>query len=374
MKWTKLLPISLFVIVVAGAIIPPTAFSSGERTYITALTGNVQIKRRFWWGYRQADLNETLWREDKLWIRDTQSSATVICNSDPQQRWTVPRRQDVPVTEGCPNTSYRPEDNLAPGRDPKNENLPYLIRSRNSALFLDEPLRLSWNPVDGATHYDVEIRYLARTILKERFLDTAAEFQDLSDLRNDRDYFVIVTASTGISAPESPNLDPAPIISFLNDEQAREVRRRIAEIESWQEAKEAKVFAIADLYRNYGLYQSAIDVLKAAIEDGTGNVSIHQLQSEIYLEVGLETAARESYLNALRVAETEGNLAYQANFQEQLGKISYYLEDYREAITWLSSAIDSYQDLLDVSVPENQEKLSDLEELILDSQNRIPTP
>lgn len=372
MKWTHLLSLSLLSAIVANAIFPSAATSLRGRTYIVALTGNVQIKRRWWLGYRQVSMNETLWREDRLWVRNVQSAATIICNSNPRHLWQVPRRQDVPVTEGCPEAFYRDEDSLAPGRDPKNENLPYLIRPRNTALFPDQPLSLRWNPVDGATYYDVVIKNLSRPVWETRVSEPIAEYPDVDELERDLDYSVVITANTGASAPEDPALDPVPTFSLLSDEQVEEVRAELAEIEDWGLEDEVKAFARADLYRRYRLYQSGVDVLELVIEAGSENVAIHQLLAELYLEVDLPWQAKESYLIGLDFAKAEGDFAHQqAEIQEQLGLISHYLADFEEAVNWLREAETNYRELLDPTIRENQEKLTKIEALIQSSQELI---
>ena len=357
--------------VTASLLTMQPALSLGSRTYIADVTGNVLIKRRLWFGYRKANVNDSLWNSDSLWIRDADSSALVICHSDAADTWQVPHGRQVSVNEGCLNTPYRVEDTRPPGRDPINDRLPYVIRSRNSRLFKEKPLKLSWNSVEGATYYKVEIRDFFKSVIEETVFGTEIEFADLAHLDTDSAYSVIVTANTGLSAPEDPEYDSAPKISFINIEDTILIQRQLDSIEALRLSDETTVFARADLYRRYRLYQDATDILEEAIQSGSESAAIHELNAEIYLLVGLERHAINSFVDALDLLESARNIEQQAEIQEKLGRLSRNLVDYESAATWLSMAKENYEEILNLNVVESRELISELDFLIRDSQDRL---
>ena len=294
-------------------------------------------------------------------------------SSDYENPWYVTSQgRDISVAEGCTNVSYRTEDSLAPPRYPVGRSIPYLIRSRNSALLPNQPLRLSWNPIEGATYYDVKIQYLARSpVIERKVYGTELELDDLTRLTADQDYFVTITASNGVSAPENLNIGSAPVISLLGSERVTELLNKASAIKELNLEDGSEAFSVASLYRSYRLYQEALDMVEIVIQAHPQSVSVRQFQAELYLQMDLVQFAKESYVQSLGIAESKGDIAQQAEIQERLGKISRNLEDFAAAVDWLEDAHANYQEILDLDVLENEERLNDLEELIQDSQKRI---
>jgi len=369
MKRKHLLSVGLLSAILGGAIAPVAAPSAG-RTFIESLSGNVQIKR-FWFIWVQVDSGELLQPDDKLRVGDNQSSASVLCNG--QTRWSVPIGREVAVSEGCHNNGYRIEDPLAPSRGTENQQLPYLIRSRNTSVFPNLPLTLEWNPVAGATHYDVAVQYLSRPpIWKKRVSEPRATYPGGADLQGDRDYFIIVTASTGATSPEGTAA--APTITPLTAEQVKTVEAGVAQIKALNLADDANTLALANLYQSNRLNQDAIDVLEAQIKEGTRSVAVYQLQARIYQQIGLNQLAQTRYQDALKLAKTHRNLMQQAEIQEQLGYIARGQEDFAQAVERLQAATKLYQELFDPAEPADQVKLQKLQQAIEDSQARLVIP
>jgi len=371
MKRKHLLSVGLLSAILMGAIAPVAAPSAG-RTFIESLSGNVQIKR-FWFIWVRVDSGELLQPDDKLRVRDNQSSASVLCNG--QTRWPVPIGREVAVSEGCHNNGYRIVDPQAPSRGSDNQNLPYLIRSRNTAIFPNSPLILEWHPVAGATHYDVEIKDLSKSVWKTQVTTPKATYTRVADLQSDRDYTIIITASTGATSPEGTSF--APTLTPLTADQVKTVEASVAQIKALHLASDANALALASLYQSNRLNQDAIDVLEAQIKAGTSNTSIYQLQANLYQQIGLNQLAQTRYREALKLAETHRNLMQQAEIQEQLGYIARGQEDFAQAVERLQRAEKLYQELFDPAAPDAQVKLQiklqKLQQAIEDSQARLAT-
>ena len=379
MIWKRLFSISLLSSVLIAIAAPAT--TAGECIYeIAAVTGDVQVKRRLWFGYRRAYKGDHLKLTDQIWVKNPQSSATVSCNN--LSNWEVPVGTAFKVSEGCSNSGilFRPGDPLAPGRGIGNENLPDLISPRNTALRPNQPLTLRWHGVKEASHYDVTIKYLATPVWKKRVSEPIVDYPDSSQLRRDRDYFIVVTASTGVSSPENPDQEPAPTITLLTDEQEQELKKNLAQIETQNLDPDAKALSQADLYHstcqdlnypNTCLNQNAIDLLETRIKAGTDNAAIYQLQADMYKRIGLKRQAQQRYRTALALATKANNLPLQAEIQEQLGEIAHNLEEFAEAVKSLKAAEGIYQKLFNLEDPEAQGKLEELRNDIEDSKRRI---
>jgi hypothetical protein len=369
MKRKHLLSVGLLSVIIFG-VIAPVAYPAIGRTFIESLIGDVQIKR-LWFLWLPVDSGQSLQPDDKLRVGNNRSSATVLCNG--QTRWTVTTETEVEVSTGCPNINYRAEDPLAPSRGTENQRIPYLIRSRNTSVFPNRPLTLEWNPVAGATHYDVAIQYLSRPpIWKKRVSEPRATYSGFADIEGDRDYFIIITASTGAESPEGTAA--APTITPLTAEQVKTVEAGVAQIRALNLAGDANALALASLYQSDRLNQDAIDVLESQIQEGTRSVAVYQLQAKIYQQIGLNQLAQVRYQDALRLAETRRNLMQQAEIQEQLGYIARRQENFAQAVEQLQAAKKIYQQLFDPAEPEAQVKLQKLQQTIEDSQARLSIP
>ena len=68
---------------------------------------------------------------------------------------------------------------------------------------------------------------------------------------------------------------------------------------------------------------------------------------DIYREVGLNRLATKPYLEALKLAEAEGDIARMAEAQVGLGEAQISLGNQDEALQWLEKAVANYRQLGD---------------------------
>jgi hypothetical protein len=378
MKWKRFLSVGLISLILVAAIAPIAKPSIGQ-TFIASLIGDVQIKRSWWLWYVPVDSGEILGSDDKLWVKNDQSSATVLCGGETPR--LIPVGREVKVSTECTNINYRIEDPLPPSRSYENQQLPYLIRSRNTSVFPNRPLILEWNPVASAISYTVTIKYLSRTVWEKQVSEPRATYTEVANLQGDRAYSIIITASTGATSPEGTALDQT--ITPLTAEKMKTVEASVEQIRALNLSADANALALANLYRNQNncsdrlrncLNQDAIDELEAQIEGGTRSVAVYQLQAKIYQQIGLSQLAQTRYQDALELAETRRNLTQQAEIQEQLGYIARGQENFAQAVERLQAAKKIYQELFNRAEPEAQAKLQALQQIIEDSQARLVRP
>lgn len=84
-----------------------------------------------------------------------------------------------------------------------------------------------------------------------------------------------------------------------------------------------------------------------------------------YQQVGLDLLAREQYLTALKLAQTQKNWEAQAIIQTNLGEIDFSLNEFKKALQWYEAAQVAYRELGDrTSSQELQEKINQTKERI----------
>lgn len=372
MKWKLIVPISLISALSLGSVVSHLTAAEGLH-YIAALNGDVRLKRRWWLGYRSANVGDVLSLNDWLRVSDPRSSATVLCNNI--SRWQVPTG-NFQVSNGCTGSGPLVRDRtilVTRGlgtRGGEKEESPYLLSPRNTAVLPSQSLLLRWHPAPGAESYEVTIQSLSQTIWSTQAAEPTAVYPNLTELTPINRYRVTITTNTGVTSPESNASDILFWVLDAETVQALEADR--AKITALALEGDAKTLALAHLYRGYQLYQQGIDVLETAIQANSQTAAIYQLQAELYQQIGLTRQAQGRYQQALTLANNDGNLGLQAEIQLQLGFIAHSVEEFEQAIAWLSAAATIYQALLDTNNPEVQTQLTELQELIQYSQSRLP--
>lgn len=374
MRWKLIAPISLVSVLSLGSLsmyFTSSRLNAAEGLhYIAALNGDVLLKRRWWLGYRFANVGDVLSLSDWLRIRDPLASATVLCNDI--TRWQI-SRGDHRVSKGCNGSGLlvRDTDILHTRgvlRGYENENRPYLLSPRNTAVLPSDSLALRWHSVSGADTYEVRIQSLTQTLWATHVSEPEAIYPDLAALTPPNRYLITVTTNTGVTSPDVNA--PPTLVWVIDAETVHALEADLTKLDALALDEEAKTLARAHVYRSYNLYQQGIDALETAIQTRSQTATMYQLQAELYQEIGLTRQAEIRYLNALELATAQDNLALQAELHVQLGLIARSVEDFEQAIAWLSAAEANYRALLDSTQPEVQAQLTDLQKLIQDSQDR----
>ena len=368
MKWKTLAPISLFSVVFVSTIAPVLDVAAGQH-YIAEIQGDVSVKRNRWVAYSRVGVGSALSPSD--WLRVARGSSVRVVCSD-WQIWNPPVG-DSRVSTGCLGSSQA-QSRIGPTRGgSQDSNLPYLISPRNTGVLPNQPLQLTWNPVSGATAYEVTINDLSRTVWATRVTEPSLVFTDIDSLQRGFPYSITIEATIEDSdqprtAPDSSDL---VTLHVLDDEAVQGLTAKLAQLDSLRLNGEAHTLALAYLYESYKLYQMALDAIAEEIAVGTQNVAIYQLQGDLYRQIGLELNAQTSYKKALELALINGDLSQQAELQEQIGKIALGLQDYGLAISYLTAAEVSYRQFLDISDSEVQSNLAELQSAIQWAQGRL---
>ncbi|MGG6295453.1 hypothetical protein ACQ4M4_13760 [Leptolyngbya sp. AN02str] len=333
---------------------------------ISNLSGRVEVKGQFslFWG--RARRYQELSPNHRVRVGN-QSFVTITCldaNAN-WMTWTI-SAGEAQMSDRCAPRVF-PSRSTGPTRSPIDENRPYIITPRNTAL-LPGSIDIAWSGVPNANTYRVRIRGLGGFSWEsDRLTATTAQYTE--SLETGRTYEITVETDRGLLS--NPSGSVPPTFRILTEAEVSRVNQELAQIEALALDPTAHTLAIAQAYRNHNLNQNAIAVLTTQIQSGTQSAAVYQLQGSIYEQIGLTRQAREQYNRALGLTDAD-DLEQQANLQERLGLVARSVANYAEAVIWLQAAEANYRQLLDASLPEVQQQLQSLKRLLEDSQSRLP--
>jgi hypothetical protein len=306
----------IFIAVLLVILATPGYTQEQGLNFISEMKGYVEVKYNGNGNYEKIYLGDALNHSDKLRLAKG-ASAKVMCNN--LSLWQINSPGEFPVSKGCPPTKttiFRENITTDNTRGSNNPNIPYLISPRNTAILNGQPT-LHWNPVSGATSYQVQI------FSGEEFNWTNTVSQPKVVYSGNKPmqagiYKVNISANNGASTKGN---DDSVFFVMQSDDYIREVKSLVAQLQQKPLSNSSKSFALAHLYRSYDLNADAIDLLEGLVKTGNQTTAVYQLLGNIYRKIGLNELAREKYLNAMQLAEAEGNLKVKEKIQSEIDRI-----------------------------------------------------
>ena len=343
-------PISLILITVG---FPAATFSNtvGVNT-IFEVKGKVTVKKPQWKKPLPASVGLTLSFDDNLEVA-ANASVKVYCSN--QQTWTVKPGKYI-VSGGCPrgnpvirlpnsnNTTLRPTGN----KEKVLAKLPYLITPRETNIITNRP-PLRWNAVPGATNYTIKIDGVNWETQTNK---TEIVYPGEPPLETGERYRVIIEADNGASSRS----DAVVGFRVLDEQTQKTVLDAVKTVQQQQLSPEEAGLVLAHLYRGYGLYGDAVEVLEGLVKQNSQVATVYQLLGDTYLKIGLPQLAKKPYEKALKLAKNTENLSVQAEIQAGLGIAYRLLGNTDEAIQWLTKAKGTYNQLGDTSQVQELDK------------------
>ena len=271
----------------------------------------------------------------------------VYCSN--KQTWTVKTGKYI-VSSGCPrgnpviplpnsnNTTLRPT-----GKTEKVlAKLPYLITPRQTNILTNRP-PLRWNAVPGATNYTIKIDGVNWETQTNK---TEIVYPGEPPLEAGKRYRVTIEADNGASSRRD---DENVGFTVLDEQTKKTVLDAVKTVQQQQLSPEEAGLVLAHLYRGYGLYGDAVEVLEGLVKQNSQVATVYQLLGDTYLKIGLPQLAKKPYEKALKLATNTQNLSVQAEIQAGLGTAYRLLGNKNEAIQWLTKAKGTYNQLGDTS-------------------------
>lgn len=179
-----------------------------------------------------------------------------------------PRRTDQCEGVDCPRGDLDP-------------NTPYIISPRNSYILSDRPL-IRWYQVEGATRYLVKIQ---GPNLQWQ-IETTDPFitYDGENLVRGEEYSIVISTHDG------KHKDRASFL-WLTDETEQEIQEEIATL-SRDLTPQEEVFAIAAIYEKHFLFNDAIAVLEAHLEEFGATTAIYEKLVYFYGQISLNNKVK----------------------------------------------------------------------------------
>lgn len=239
----------------------------------------------------------------------------------------------------------------AKSTDPRGEDniFPDLLRGEftyQTLLLAENPL-LSWPSVSGVNRYRVKVKAGEEVIWEKIVEGTSVQYQG-EPLVPKFFYKLEVEAEK----EDKPSLYQLKM-RLVDPVTADFVREKVAVIEGESVGEEAKALMLADRYReeqesvSSGFLLAAGLPLKKLVQSGNQTPVIHRLLGDIYLRLGRQQEAQETYQQGLLLAESENNLSEIAAAQAGLAHLAMSEKDFSEATRLLEQARESYQAIED---------------------------
>lgn len=246
------------------------------------------------------------------------SMVKVICYN----RRTVEVTQDNRASQVCSESAAQPrkicilnsQGNCNDTRAPEEKRNPTLITPYVGRIINPRPT-LNWLDVPGATSYIVQVqgfginwsRVVQSTSLEYPSSESAMEWG--------RIYKVNVIANEG----DEPVSASSSVTIVLSQQEAQEIKSVVEQIQNLNLSSDEQVIDLDAVYMSKNLITEAIGVLKARVDSGTTNPTIHRMLGDRYLDTGLlepnsRAAARKAYAQATKLAQ-------QKNDADELAKV-----------------------------------------------------
>jgi hypothetical protein len=328
---------------------------------LVAAEGEVQLKRGAWSDFHATSFGAALERGDLLQL-PRGAKATVLC--DGLTVWQVPAGVRAGLTNGCP----QPRDTIlvrgmvgvaGTQRGTNDPLIPYIISPRATKLLNDKPV-LRWND-SGAGSFTVQVRGGDLNWHQEDVTQTELIYPGEPALEPGTFYLLVVVDSNGKSSQDEGLKGLG--FSVLEEDEAERIRVDADHIAGLGLSSEAEAFAIAQFYAGHGLIAEAIAILGGLVEEGSKQAAVHQALADLYASVGLNLLAEPRYLEAIMLAEAQGNAESLAASRASLGEVYIKLNNTDEATRLLTQARAGYEALGDT------QRAGELEEQILRLNN-----
>ncbi len=329
---SKLLIRSL-ILAVSLTLLPTVAQAGRNR--IVELKGEAQIRPAGATNYQPVFTGRILTLGDILWPNE--GTVAIVNCSDGKQR-----KADAGVPSGlkaiCPG---------AKSTDPRAEDNIFLALLRGEftyqTLLLAENPLLSWPSVSGVNRYRFKVKAGESVIWEKMVEGTSVKYQG-EPLRPKFFYELVVEAVK----EDEPSLYQLKL-RRVNPVTAEFVREKVAVIEGKSVTEEAQALMLADLYREEqesvtsGFLLAAALPLEKLVQSGNQTPVIHRLLGDIYLRLGRQQEAKETYQKGILLAESTNNLSETAAAQVGLAHLAVSEGNCSEAKRLLEKAREAYQ-------------------------------
>ncbi|MEG3863030.1 tetratricopeptide repeat protein [Microcoleus sp. herbarium12] len=248
----------------------------------------------------------------------------------------------------CPD---RGDDKIAWNNAP----IPYIISPRRTQLLENKPA-LRWNPVAGATSYQLSLLENDAKLNWEMTVSgTEAVYPGEPALKPGVKYRLIVRANTGVSS-ETALGEGDSEFGLLDEKEAQGVKDAVGAIGQQVPNVAAKKVAISQIYLTTNLIAEAIQTLESLPTAGVETAAIYRKLGDLYRERSqLMPQAEVYYQKAINAGQSD-DIEELTEARYGLAQVYSSMRNYPEAMRNLQLAKEGYQNLGDLPMVEKIEK------------------
>ncbi|WP_017711350.1 tetratricopeptide repeat protein [Prochlorothrix hollandica] len=318
-------------LLILGSLATPGLTAESYR--IVEVSGTVQVKRQGQGNAVPVSMGTALSLGDRL-LAGQGSWAKILCDNA-ISIWRINAGEIKGVAYGCPRSvriALRSSRSIEGFIGDVDATVPYALSPRKSAIRAVQPL-LRWNPVPGATRYQVTLMGIDNNWSTETS-ETQVRYSGEIPLEEGLPYVIRVKTDTGVSAQQPSSL----LFWRIDAETEATIAAAEAELDTQDLSPLGNLLARVELYRQFELFSEAIDLLNAWVTEETATpqtpdsatdpqadppvpavsvpaVSVQQLLGELHQTIGLNQLALDHYSQALALAQTQADLPGQAQAQ-----------------------------------------------------------
>jgi len=324
------------------ATVPATgdATGAGQAGIIVTVQGAASVKRAGWQNYAPALFGAPLQKGDLLRIAD--AARVVVACADLKLSELPAGVSGFPcsVETGPDTIVYKGRLAASTRGDAGSGEFPMALAPRQTKLLNPRPT-LRWSAVPGATPYQVNLQGTDWSTTVSGATELVYP-PDAPTLKSGVAYRLVVAAGD-----RSSNEETGPGLGFtlLDAGEAAAVQVAEAKIRALGLPDAGTRLLVANLYAVHGLYAEAIDLLSPLA--ASGQPAVARLLGDLYLSIGLNRQAEESYLQALSLSEGASDVEGRAAARAALGNIYEALGSRTEAVKHWQAAIADYEQLGD---------------------------
>ncbi len=310
--------------------------------------GGVVLRRIGWSGFLPVGFGTAVKPGDMLRV-GAGGKATVFCGDEVLWEESPKSLPSDGIEHGVPCQSGRtprPWPDVFALRGETDNQLPYIIYPRNSALLNERP-RLRWHILKGAGSYTVSLtsddgESRAAILTSGSSLDWPAEWPPLKPVAS---YVLIVEG--GNRRSDEDNRNHAGLgFWLLSAGEAATVRDQEARIRSRPVDPAAADLLIAELYLEHGLRAEAVSLLEKQ-STANGASAIWFELGQAFLESGLGLEARDAMERAATGSHTSRDSDLEAGSLVGLGLAARLLNEETSAQGYFESALALYRQIGD---------------------------
>jgi len=353
--------------------VPPVPSATPDAVLLR-VRGEVRLQQAITGWVTPASFGDYLWRGDVI-VTGQNAQAEAVC-SDGESVHVLSSQSVIITCGGIPDPVYQrvivrihsrqiealPVNRFGP---PESGNVPVVLSPRNTWLTEGRP-EIRWRAVEGADDYQVTVLGPKGELWRAAVQETELPYPRAQPaLETGGSYLIQVTAEMGPAEQSQPSKEV--LVTVLSAADAGRVHQFEAHVEALGLAAESARFLLAAYYADQKLYDAAtVELVSLAKE--TCSPLVHRLLADVYLAVGLDGEASQSYQEAYRLAQGQGDWLVLAEVEVGLGHIAYAAKDFENALSHYQAALILYRKLGLESDAETVTKF------VANTEARFPTP